>query len=173
MSDCYENRLRQTCCRGNPCGCPFPAPPNFHPLMWPSQGHGHSGVGRNPERPVSREYSLTTPNWYFIPCSRPIIGGHVSAEQDATACGSCINLVGVLLPDIEGGQGGANANSTPQTKLIHVQACVRTLKRYRQFTIVGLTSHEQPQPHTLSHHHRRRPRRASRSSDREASAVPI
>ena len=27
---CYENRLRQTCCRGNPCGCPFPAPTHFH-----------------------------------------------------------------------------------------------------------------------------------------------
>ena len=38
--DCYENRLRQTCCRGNPCGCPFPAPTRFHPLMWPLQGHG-------------------------------------------------------------------------------------------------------------------------------------
>ena len=25
--------------RGNPCGCPFPAPTRFHPLMWPSQGH--------------------------------------------------------------------------------------------------------------------------------------
>ena len=38
---CYENRLRQTCCRGNPCRCPFPAPHRSHPLIWPLQGHRH------------------------------------------------------------------------------------------------------------------------------------
>ena len=27
-----ENRLRQTYCRGTPCGCPFPAPTRCHPL---------------------------------------------------------------------------------------------------------------------------------------------
>ena len=41
MAHCYENRLRQTRRRGNPCDCPFPAPTRFHPLMWPSQCHGH------------------------------------------------------------------------------------------------------------------------------------
>ena len=42
MGDCYENRLRQTWWRGNPRGCPFPAPTRFHPLMWPLQGHSDS-----------------------------------------------------------------------------------------------------------------------------------
>ena len=28
----YENRFRQTCCRGNPCGCPSPAATHFIPL---------------------------------------------------------------------------------------------------------------------------------------------
>ena len=46
MAHCYENRLRQTRRRGNPCGCPFPAPTRFHPLMWPLQGHGDSGAQR-------------------------------------------------------------------------------------------------------------------------------
>ncbi len=42
MSDCYENRLRQTCCRGNPCGCPFPAPTRFHLSYVARQGHSDS-----------------------------------------------------------------------------------------------------------------------------------
>ena len=28
-----------------------PAPPHFHPLRWPSQGHGNSGESRNPRTP--------------------------------------------------------------------------------------------------------------------------
>ena len=50
---CYENRLRQTCYTGNPSGCPFPAPTRFHPLMWPSQGHGHSEERSDEESTIS------------------------------------------------------------------------------------------------------------------------
>ena len=53
MAHCYENRLRQTRRRGNPCGCPFPAPTRFHPLMWPLQGHGHSEKRSDEESTIS------------------------------------------------------------------------------------------------------------------------
>ena len=53
MANCYENRPRQTRCRGNPCGCPFPAPTRFHPLMWPSQCHGHSEKRSDEESTIS------------------------------------------------------------------------------------------------------------------------
>ena len=59
MANCYENRPRQTRRRGNPCGCPFPAPTRFHPLMWPSQGHGHSE--RSAATPCHSERSAATP----------------------------------------------------------------------------------------------------------------
>ena len=53
MAHCYENRLRQTRRRGNPCGCPFPAPTRFHPLMWPLQGHGDSEERSDEESTIS------------------------------------------------------------------------------------------------------------------------
>ena len=67
-----ENRLRQTCCRGNPCGCPFPAPTRFHPLMWPLQGHGHSGGGRNPVSPISRNMVACRRNRVLLPLKRAV-----------------------------------------------------------------------------------------------------
>ena len=67
MANCYENRLRQTCCRGNPCGCPFPAPTRFHPLMWPSECHGHSEKRSDEESTISPPPTERLP----IPISPP------------------------------------------------------------------------------------------------------
>ena len=67
MANCYENRPRQTRRRGNPCGCPFPAPTRFHPLMWPSQCHGHSEKRSDEESTISPPPTERLP----IPISPP------------------------------------------------------------------------------------------------------
>ena len=61
MGDCYDNRrqpppFRHSCGGRNPVPGALPTMtthPNFHPLMWPSQGHGDSEERSDEESTIS------------------------------------------------------------------------------------------------------------------------
>ena len=60
-ASCYENRLRQTCCRGNPCGCPFPEPPNFIPLCGIRKAMAIPAIEHHAAPDTGRESKNPTP----------------------------------------------------------------------------------------------------------------
>ena len=62
-----RKQTRQTHRRGNPCGCPSPAPSYIHLLAWSSQSHRHSRDSRNPFRSAPAPRPQPTP---FLPLPR-------------------------------------------------------------------------------------------------------